>query len=157
MRLSRQNGFTLIEIIVTIIVLAVAATAILGVFSSTVRTSANPMIQQQALSIAEAYMEEISLKAFVDPGGPTTETRATFDNVMDYHNLDTDGNSNGVEDGAHDQNGALIPGLAAYTITVNVGGAALNGIANTDAWLIQITVDHPAVDPITIQSFRTNY
>ena len=54
----RQSAFTLVEIIVTIVVLAIASTALLSVFSSMVRGSADPVIQQQAITVAEAYMEE---------------------------------------------------------------------------------------------------
>ena len=87
-KLSKNGGFTLIEVIVTIVVLSVAATAIMSMFTNTIRTSADPMIQQQALSIAEAYMEEILLKPFSDPGGGVGETaRDEFDDVSDYSTL----------------------------------------------------------------------
>ena len=124
---SRYSGFTLLEIIVTLIVVGIAATALMSVFSSTVRTSADPMIQQQAVSIAEAYMEEISLMAFEDPQGGETggaeagESRGTYDDVQDYDGL--------VNNGARDQNDTAIPALGAYTITVGVAGGVLNGIA----------------------------
>jgi MSHA pilin protein MshD len=62
-RRFNAHGFTLIEIIVTIVVLAIAGTTLLSVFTSTARTIADPMIQQQAISIAEAYMEEVLLKS----------------------------------------------------------------------------------------------
>jgi MSHA pilin protein MshD len=149
---SNGNGFTLIEIIVTIVVLAIAATALLSVFTSTVGTSANPMIQQQAISIAEAYMEEITLKSFNDPDGSGVEaTRAEFDDVRDY---------DGITDAAiSDQNSstATIAALNAYRITVNVTGVAFNGIAAANSLRIDITVTHPAIDPIAISGYRTNY
>ena len=77
--------------------LSIAATSIMSVFTSTVRTSANPMIQLQALSIAEAYMEEILLKDFSDPEAndqgsavietnrsEAGETRVNYDVIQDY-------------------------------------------------------------------------
>ena len=36
----------------------------MSIFSTTIQTSADPVFQHQALSIAEAYMEEILLKDF---------------------------------------------------------------------------------------------
>ena len=97
----KTRGFTLIEIIVTIVVLSIAATSLMSVFTSTVRTSANPMIQLQALSIAEAYMEEILLKEFDDPEAEDPdlevietnsreagETRGNYDDVQDYNWLE---------------------------------------------------------------------
>ena len=91
---SAIKGFTLLEVLVTIIVIGVAATALMGVFTSTVATSANPMIQQQAIAIAEAYQEEIQLKSFSDPtqietgGDEAGESRANYDDVQDYDDPD---------------------------------------------------------------------
>ena len=144
----RCAGFTLIEVITTIVVLSIAATAIMSMFSGSIRTSANPMIQQQAISIAEAYMEEILLKSFNDPDGiGLGETRASFDNVLDYDGL--------TDVGARDQNNNPITSLDDYTVSVTVGTLDLNGI--TDALHIQVSVDHTILDPIVIDGFRTNY
>lgn len=148
-KIIRCSGFTLIEIIITIVVLAVAATAIMSVFSSTIRTSANPMIQQQAISIAEAYMEEILLKSFNDPDGIGGETRANFDDVLDYNGL--------TDVGARDQNDSPIVSLGSYTVSVTVTNAALNGIVAADSLRIRVSVDHTVLDPVVIDSFRTNY
>lgn len=147
-RHDAQVGFTLIEVITTIVVISVAATAILSVFSGTVRSSANPMIQQQAISIAEAYMEEIRLKSFNDPDGTEAgETRSTYDDVDDY---------NGLSDaGARDQNGNAIASLSDYTVTVSVGTSSLNGI--TDALLITVNVAHNVLGSVQITGYRTNY
>lgn len=145
----RQSGFTLIEIITTIVVLSIAATAILSVFTSTVRSSANPVIQQQAISIAEAYMEEIMLKSFNDPDSMGGETRANYDDVLDYNGL------NNV--GARDQNDNPIVLLADYTVSVSVVNSALNGIASSDAFRITVTVSHAATGNIVLSGYRTNY
>ena len=149
----KQTAFTLIEVITTIVVLSVAATAIMSMFTNTIRTSAGPMIQQQAVSIAEAYMEEILLKPFNDPDGTEVgETRATFDDVDDYRGL--------LDNGAKDQNGNDIVALADYTVSVTVDVTSdvnkdLNGI--TDALRIGVTVNHTVLGPIVLHGFRTNY
>lgn len=145
----RDAGFTLIEVITTIVVLSIAATAIMSMFTNSIRTSANPMIQQQAISIAEAYMEEILLKSFNDPDGIGGETRANFDDVLDYNGL--------IDVGARDQSGNAIAALNNYTVRVTVTNAALNGIGSADSWWIQVSVDHTILDPVVIDGFRTNY
>lgn len=123
-----QSGFTLIEVITTIVIISISATAILSVFSGTVRSSANPMIQQQAISIAEAYMEEIMLKPFNDPDMTELgESRNTFDDVDDYDDL--------KDVGARDQNGNAIASLGNYTVTVSVVNSSLNGIDVARAFL----------------------
>ncbi len=151
-----QAGFTLIEIIVTLVVVGIAAVALLSVFASNVRGSADPVIQQQAITIAEAYMEEILLQAFEDPSGGEqglagTEgaegnTRALFDDVQDYNHL--------VDTGVRDQNDVQIPGLTDYSVTVSVTGATLNTVP---MMLVNISVDHPAIDPIQLIGYRANY
>ncbi|MFT5977026.1 MAG: MSHA pilin protein MshD [Gammaproteobacteria bacterium] len=154
------HGFTLIEIIVTIVVLAIAGTTLLSVFTSTARTSADPMIQQQAITIAEAYMEEILLKNFSDPQGVEKgtreegETRINYDDVQDYNWL----GDNEIEDKiVRDQNNNVIDQLLDYEVTVTVIGAALNGISANNSMLIKISVIHPAIDPIVISGYRANY
>ena len=142
----RHSGFTLLEIIVTLVVVSIAATALISVFSSTVRTSADPMIQQQAVSIAEAYMEEILLKDFaVGPGA----SRPVFDDVRDYNGL--------LDVGARDQNNNLIAGLGDYTIAVSVAGVSLNGIGVGDSLRVDVNVSHAVIGNLLLSGYRVNY
>jgi len=150
--MRRQSAFTLIEIIVTIIVIGIAATALLSVFSSMVRGSADPMIQQQATTIAEAYLEEIMLRAYDDPqvpesgGAEAGETRPTYDDVQDYNSLGTTQ--------VRDQNNNPIAALSDYQVTVTVNGAVLNTVS---AMQIDVSVSHPATGAILLSAFRTDY
>jgi MSHA pilin protein MshD len=145
-RKTSNSGFTLLEVLTTVIVIAVAATALMSVFSSTVRTSADPMFQHQALAIAEAYMEEIRLKDFAI--GPET-TRASFDDVRDYNGL--------TDVGARDQNNNLIAGLNDYTISVTVVNDGLNGIAAADSLRIDIVVSRALIDDVLLSGYRVDY
>jgi MSHA pilin protein MshD len=142
----KHAGFTLLEIITTVVVIAIAATALMSVLSSTVATSADPVLQHQATAIAEAYMEEILLKDFaIGPGN----TRPTFDDVRDYNSLpDTE---------VRDQFGVAIGALSDYIITVSVVGDSLNGIAPADSLRIDLTVSHASIDDVQLSGYRTNY
>jgi MSHA pilin protein MshD len=150
--MRRQSAFTLVEIIVTIIVIGIAATALLSVFSNMIRGSADPVIQQQATTIAEAYLEEIMLRAYDDPqvaesgGAEVGETRPTYDDVQDYNSLGTTQ--------VRDQNNNPIAALSDYQVTVNVNGALLNSV---NAMQIDVSVTHPATGVITLSAFRTDY
>ena len=146
---KRCSGFTLIEVITTIVVLAIAAAALLSIFTGMIRGSADPMIQQQAVSISEAYMEEILLKAFDDPDGIGGETRPNYDDVLDFNTL--------PDNVVRDQNGNAIGGLGAYSITVTVADDSLNGIPAAASRRIDISVNHPAIDPILLSGYRTSY
>jgi prepilin-type N-terminal cleavage/methylation domain-containing protein len=60
------RGFTLIEMIITIVVIGVALSGILLTFNTVVKSSADPLIHKQSMSIAEAEMEGVMLQNFAD-------------------------------------------------------------------------------------------
>jgi len=155
---ANNSGFTLIEILVTIVVLGIAATSIMSLFISTVKTSADPLIQQQAVSIAEAYMEEIQSQHFADPvvaetgGAEAGETRASFNDVQDYDGLS--------DTGAKNQNNVAIADLTDYDVAVSVTPQTLSGstsIAALDSRRIDVTVSHPVTGSVLLSGFRTNH
>ena len=57
----------MIELIIAIVVISIAATGVLLVYATAVRYSADPMVQQQALAVAEAYLDEILARPASDP------------------------------------------------------------------------------------------
>jgi len=150
--MRRQSAFTLIEIIVTIVVVGIAATALMSVFANMVRGSVDPMIQQQATTVAEAYLEEIMLRAYDDPqvaesgGAEAGETRPTYDDVQDYNSLGTTQ--------VRDQNNNPIAALSDYQVTVTVNPAVLNTVG---AMQVDVSVSHPATGAIVLTAFRTDY
>ena len=84
----RQRGVTLIELVITITVIAIAVSAVLGTLAATSKSSSEGMARTQAMAIAEAYLEEIRLKPCVDPDGTDGESgRVNFDDVDDYNGL----------------------------------------------------------------------
>lgn len=145
------RGVTLVELIVSIVVIGVAVGGVLAVMTRNTQSSADPMVQHQATAIAEAYLEEILTKEFADPGGPAIETRPTFDNVADYGGL------NNI--GARDQNDNPIVGLENYTVNVVVAADDLNTITllSGNALRVTVTVTHPQSGAIAISGYRTNY
>ena len=62
--MSAERGVSLIELIIFIVVVGVAVVGVLAAINLGTRTSADPMIQKQALAIAEALLEEVQLQAF---------------------------------------------------------------------------------------------
>ena len=74
---ARACGFSLIEVIVTLVVLSVAAVGVLTVFSTSSTQSADPLLLSQAVHLAQEKMDEaIALKkaagfnaVLPDPGG----------------------------------------------------------------------------------------
>ncbi len=178
------RGITLIELIISIIVISVALTGILSVMNLTTARSADPLLVQQANSIAQSYLDEILLRPFCDPndfstdcftdcntnacaacsgsttagGGP--ETRATFDDVCDYGVV--------ADVGAVDQFGNPIPELADYNVQVVVdddtdanGDAAINGLDATagQSVRVDVIVTHATHGDIRVgvSGYRVNY
>lgn len=143
-----MRGATLVELVVAIVIIGVALAGVLLVFVRNTSASADPLIWHQATAIAEAYLEEALTKNFtVGPGN----TRPTYDDVLDYNFTDV---------GARDQTGGPpIAGLEGYTVQIQAVAEALNGIPNTDAIRVTVTVT-PAVAPgstVVISGYRTNY
>ncbi len=57
---SREsNGFTLIETVITLVVLSIAAVGVLSVFIFGMRGSANPVILDQATQLAQGELEQV--------------------------------------------------------------------------------------------------
>lgn len=72
----KQHGFSIIELLVFIVVVGIAVTGVLQVFSSTSRTSVDPMVRKQALAVAESLLEEVLSKPYTycDPDDAQADT-----------------------------------------------------------------------------------
>ncbi len=72
----RERGMTLLELIMFIVVIGIAAAGVVGVIGYATRASTDPMIHKQALAIAEAVLEEVQLMPFTycDPDDPQAAT-----------------------------------------------------------------------------------
>jgi prepilin-type N-terminal cleavage/methylation domain-containing protein len=58
-RKSDEFGFTLIETIITLVVLSIAAVGVLSVFTVGIKGSANPLVVEQAVQLAQEKMDDI--------------------------------------------------------------------------------------------------
>lgn len=145
---SRQTGFTLLELIFFVVVVAVGIAGILMVMDVSVARSADPMVRKQTVAIAESLMEEILLKEFANPvGGYTGATRALFDDVADYAGYSTAG-------GMRDILGNAIPALARYDVSnVAVVPTVIGGV---NLLQVDVTVTGPG-GAFALRGFRGNY
>ena len=149
-RRGTQAGFTLIELIVAMVVISVALVGVMSVINLTVLHSADPVVRQQSIAIAEAYMEEITLKNYTDPDTDGEGSRALFDDVDDYNGL--------TDSGARDQNGNAISGLNNYSVRVSVAPQNYGPSGNTVSGLrIDVTVTDPGGEDLTLSGYRADY
>jgi MSHA pilin protein MshD len=144
-----DRGVTLIELVVTITVITIAVTAIVGALASSEVQGANRMIQQQATAVASSYLEEIMQKPFNDPNVNGETARGLFDDIGDYNGLS--------DSGARDQQGNPITGLEAYQVSVQVIGGTLTGIPAGAARLISVTVRHSTGLTVAVSGYKTNH
>ena len=152
---KRSQGFSLVELIIAIIIMSVGLAGLMSVIPVAIRSSADPLIDKQALTIAEGMLNEISAKPFINPtngfSGPATQAnRALFDDVADYNGYSSTG--------AYSMSGvAPIAGLGSYDVAVAVAGAALGTATAANCLLITVTVTYPGGGPVTLSGYRLNY
>jgi MSHA pilin protein MshD len=147
-----QRGVTLIELVVAITIVAIAALAVLGAMSSITTRGANTMVRQQAVAIADAYLEEILLQPITPANGAAQSTgpRATYNDVDLYNNL--------YNQGAEDQTGTAVQNLGNYIVRVAVvQTTALPNIAAANARRIDVSVTDPTGLTVVLSGYRTNY
>ncbi len=147
--LQTQVGITLVELIISMLVISIALTGVLSVMHVTVRHSVDPLVNHQAIAIAESYLEEILLQAYSDPDGSEVgETRATYDDVDDYDGLS--------DTGVIDQQGSAVVGLENYNVSVVVS-SALTLAGAVQAKKITVSVSSAAVNGIDLVGYRAEY
>ncbi|MDX1491614.1 MAG: prepilin-type N-terminal cleavage/methylation domain-containing protein [Pseudohongiellaceae bacterium] len=103
-----HKGLTLVEMIVAIIILAVALVGITRSITTGLSNSGNIIVETQAVALAQSYLDEILGKRFDDASSPRgippcrtnctdevdfgpelpEDERIEFDDVDDYHDLD---------------------------------------------------------------------
>lgn len=173
---QRERGLTLIELLLFVVVVGIALSAMLQVFVTATKASADPMIRRQQLAIAESLLREVELMPFTwcDPNdanvetatgtagcatlpeamgpepGQTRYTTPYFNNVNDYAGF-------AMSSGILDVTGTAVPGLSGYKAAVDVSAVALDNVAAGEALKVTVTVTGPDNSTISLQGWRTRY
>jgi MSHA pilin protein MshD len=178
-----ERGLSLIELLVFIVVVGIAVSGVLSVYSLNVRSSADPMLRKQALAIAESLLEEVLAKPYTycDPDDANVETAqnalvgplgcattpegiGTEGTEDRYHNLTPFDNVNDYDDfsmsaGIVDLNGNAVAELNGYTADIQVEQPAvdLNGVPAGETLLVTVTVTAPGNQGVSLSGYRTRY
>ena len=178
------SGVTLIEMIVTIVILGIAMVGVAVMVRQGIQQSANTLVETRAVALGNAYLDEIMGRRFdersarsglnpcfglaggrpcsleVNFGPDGGESRPRFDDVDDYHGLaEGDGEATPLQDGE----GVDRDGYENYKVEVNVqyaGDDLLLGGAldETHAKLITVTVtSRDQNQGWDLSVYRTNY
>ena len=146
-----QRGVTLVELVIAITIVAIAATAVMGAMSTVTTRTADAMVQQQAVALAQAYLEEVLQRPVGDPDGIEPESgRGSWDDIDDYNGL--------ADTGARDQFGNAIAELSGYNVTVAVvPTSAMTGVPSTAARRVDVTVTGPGGVTVALSGYRTGF
>lgn len=80
-----HRGFSLIELVMFIVIVSIAVTAIAQIYSTNVMHSPEPLLREKALKIANFYMDEIMGKRWEEntpAGGGCIETGSNYCNNL---------------------------------------------------------------------------
>jgi MSHA pilin protein MshD len=179
-----ERGLSLVELLVFIVVVGIAVSGVLSVYSLNVRSSADPMLRKQALAIAESLLEEVLAKPYTycDPDDANVETaqnalvgplgcattpegmgREVAQGESRYANLTPFDNVNDYDNfamagGIADLSGTNVPGLDGYSADIQVQPAgAFNGIPAGETLLVTVTVTAPGNQGVSLSGYRTRY
>ncbi len=149
MRRKLNSGFTLVEMIITIVIIGVGLAGVLTAFTTVIKSSADPMVRKQLISLAEGMAEEITQKPYAIGSGTITGcNRSSADDVRDYKTAYAAEQNICLPDGTS-------AGLTGYTIKVEMDDPATwNGIPNT----IKIKVIAArGSDSFSVTTWRTDF
>jgi len=171
--LIKQQGVTLVELVISIVVLSIAMVAMMNSFSISMSHSADPLWRNKSLKLAQLYLDEILAKKYdeltpvggmpvvlnpscaslgPDGVGADEETRATYDDVDDYHGISGSAPINqtgGSLDSSYDD--YLI------SVTVECDGDEVGASADIQAKKITVVVTPPNQSPMTFAAYKGNY
>lgn len=147
-RAAPARGFTLPEAILAIVVIAIGLSGLLLVFGRVARSSADPIVHQQMLAIAQELLEEIQLKPYAAAANaaPAGCARDSYNDLADYDGY--------ASTGICTVDGVAIPALASYSVRASVAAGTLGGVAA--ARRITVTVSH-AGESLSLVGWRTDF
>ncbi len=182
-KLRSQSGVTLIELVISIVVIGIAATAILQSLGFLTVSNVDPMLRSQANLVAQSTLSEVMSQSFFDGDDdpriddtvtspnvcPAAESdggydRRLWDNLCDYNGFDSD-NDDGLAPGIRDRLGNALPGLSSYRVQVDVDtstGLTLGTLSNTAGCTpriarITVTASDPRGQTVQLTGYRTSY
>ena len=174
-RFAKQTGVTLVELVISIVILSIAMVAVMNSFSFTMKHSADPLWRNKTLKLAQLYFDEILAKNYdhstpvggipvvvspnctsgylgPDSPGGVLETRASFNDVDDY-------------DGLADAPPVSLTGTGldssydSYSISVSVecDGTAVSASAASQAKKVTLTITPPGQTAVVFAAYKGNF
>lgn len=167
---ARFSGVTLMELVLTIVILSIAMLAVVSVYSKAISRSADPLIYAKSVELAQTYLDEILTKKYDHntptggvppagtPGNPlagigeegSESNRDDYNDVDDYHNQ-TYNVQQFITGGGFNQ-------YASFTVSITVSYAGTEvGVTNDQVKRIDVTVTNPLNNSLTFSAYKGNY
>jgi MSHA pilin protein MshD len=157
------QGMSLVEMILTIVIISVAMVASLRSFSVLSGRSSDVMVQTRALDLAQLYIDEILSRRFDEDTGvygtPTftgacritddSENRDDYDDVDDFAEI-----SNEVPALI---DSSLAADYAGFTVSVDVACDDSIGVNTDGAKLVTVTITDPIGNDSVFSVYKGNY
>ena len=170
---KRQRGFSLIEMVVVIVVLAVGLTGLTLVINETIKQSPKPLVQTRAMELAQTYLDEILAKRFDEQSGqggiPRCDSTDNAAQICSNTLGDEEGGNRQLFDDVDDYNGlnnappvfasgTSVDNYGSYevNVTVSYAGSEL-GLGNRGAKRITVSVTTPLGNVIPVSAYRVNF
>ena len=168
-----EHGFSLVELVVTMLVISIAVLGITSALSFGLRHQSDGLWQAKSLALIDSYVEEILSRRFDEaspPGGVPPcdgvtcsdaasfddgETRAEYDDVDDYDGL--------VENPPRWIDGTVRAGYDGYAVSIQVryptaAEVTTLGLGSAiDAKLITVNVAPPGLNTLSVGVVKTNF
>ncbi len=190
--IRKSSGLSLIEMVITISILALALAGITVMTQGGLSRSADTLLEVRGVALAQAYLDEILSKRFDEQSAPNGippcrltmpasrpctaevsfgadgETRATYDDVDDYHGLaEGDGEANPLRNAQ----GLTRTGYENFRVAVTVRYINLGGggeeenlpLASElndefDAKLVTVAVRHRSLnEDLVFSAYKGNF
>lgn len=182
----KQHGFTLIEIIISIIAFSILMALIINAFGPQLRQGSDPLYSVRATELGQSYLEEMLGKRYDEksplgntlrcreniPPNPVTPCSAILgpdvgegSNHLNFNDFD---DYNGLCEGFNcaapfskiivDQSGNPRPDYTNFTVQVSVAYAGTQlGLNNQDTKLATVTVIDPRGGNYIFSVYKTNF
>ena len=161
-RSKKERGFSLIELVITIVIISIALTALSSSLFTAVGRNADPMWQAKATHLAQAYLDEILAMRYaetsplgggsigscaVDGAEAGEASRSLFDDVDDY---------DGLTETADFLDTSTSSNYSGYSIVIAVACVGPTNSASINSKLIVITITVPSQQSLVFSAFRAD-
>lgn len=145
----RQQGTTLVELIMTIVIISVAIAGVVGAFSLIVGRSADPLNQVRATALAQLYYDEL-VSIYYDPdtkvgGGVVGSGNVTCDQLALEPDIDVPANYQNFQ--------------ATFDIDCAGDETAFDALSleREDVKKVRITITDPSGQQYVFSAYRGNF